>query len=439
MTAPWANIELVFRRWVAHLIATLSSRLDTQPIFIMTSISKRPHILIAGGGIGGLAAALALLKRGFDVDVYEQASELREVGAGVQLSANGARVLHELGVLPAFRALACEAEGKEIRLWNTGQSWQLFEVGLESVARYGFGHYLTYRPDLLAVLAEGVRREKADAIHLNARCSGFDQTEGDVVLRYDVEGQRHEVRGDCLIGADGVHSRTRQSLFGDDHPVYTGMLSWRGVIPMSKLPAHMRRMVGTNWVGPGGHVVHYPVHRGEYMNFNGIMEVAGWQVESWSAQGTHEECHATFPGWHEDIHHMIDHFSIPYKWALMGRDPLPQWGVGRVSLLGDACHSMLPMLAQGAVMALEDGFVLARALQAAGDDVTQGLVRYQQARIERTTKVVLGSAENGKRFQSRTLADAASAEEYVNREWTPEKVRARYQWLYEYDVTTVAV
>ncbi len=405
----------------------------------MTFQSKRPHILIAGGGIGGLTAALALLKRGFDVDVYEQASELREVGAGVQLSANGVRVLHELGVLPAFRALACEAEGKEIRLWNTGQAWKLFEVGLESVARYGFGHYLTYRPDLLAVLAEGVRREKPGAIHLNAKCHGFEQTAQGVTLHYESGGQQCSARGDGLIGADGVHSRIRHGLFGDDNPVYTGMLSWRGVVPMDKLPVHMRRMVGTNWVGPGGHVVHYPVHRGEYMNFNGIMEVEGWQVESWSAQGTHEECHATFAGWNEDIHSMIKLFSTPYKWALMGREPLPQWSVGRVSLLGDACHSMLPMLAQGAGMSLEDGFVLARALEAAGDDIEQGLKRYQAARIERTTKVVLGSAENGKRFQSRTLADAASAEEYVNREWTPEKVRARYQWLYEYDVTVVPV
>jgi salicylate hydroxylase len=405
----------------------------------MLKKSKRPRVLIAGGGIGGLTAALALLKRGFDVDVYEQASELREVGAGVQLSANGARVLHELGVLPEFRALACEAEGKEIRLWNTGQAWKLFEVGLESVERYGFGHYLTYRPDLLAVLVDGVRREKPEAIHLNSRCTGFEQSAQGVTLQYESAGQRYIAQGDCLIGADGVHSRIRHKLFGDDNPVYTGMLSWRGVVPMAKLPAHMRRMVGTNWVGPGGHVVHYPVHRGEYMNFNGIMEVEGWQVESWSALGTHEECHATFAGWHDDIHSMIRLFSKPYKWALMGREPLAKWSVGRVSLLGDACHSMLPMLAQGAVMSLEDGIVLARALEAAGDDVEQGLKRYQQARIERTTKVVLGSAENGKRFQSRTLADAAAAEEYVNREWTPDKVRARYQWLYEYDVTKVPV
>ena len=405
----------------------------------MTSLSRKPHILIAGGGIGGLTAALALLKRGYDVDVYEQAPELREVGAGVQLSANGIRVLHELGVLEAFRALACEAAGKEIRLWDSGQTWKLFEVGADAVERYGFAHYLAYRPDLLGVLADGVRREKLDAIHLNARATGFEQSAHGVTLHYTNNGKQQAASGDALIGADGVHSRIRQALFGDDQPAFTGMLSWRGVIPMDKLPLHMRRMVGTNWVGPGGHVVHYPVHRGEYMNFNGIIERDDWQVESWSASGTHEECHACFEGWNADIHCMIDNFATPYKWALMGRAPLEKWSVGRVSLLGDACHSMLPMLAQGAAMSLEDGYILGRALDAAAAEIEPGLARYQQARKERTTKVVLGSAENGRRFQSRTLADSAAAQAYVDREWTAEKVRQRYEWLFIYDVTAVAV
>jgi len=401
----------------------------------MSTRTPKPHILVAGGGIGGLTAALALLKRGYDVDVYEQASELREVGAGLQLSPNGARVLHELGVLDAFRALACEAEGKEIRLWNTGQSWKIHDLGEESIARYGFPYCTAYRPDLLAVLAEGVRREKPDAIHLNTKCTGFAQDAQGVTLKFS----GGEARGDALIGADGVHSQIRQSLFGNDKPEYTGMLSWRGVIPMEKLPQHMRRRVGSNWVGPGGHVVHYPVHRGDYMNMNGIIEIDHWEAESWSAKGTHKECHACFKGWGADVHAMIDNIATPFKWALFNREPLAQWSVGRVSLVGDACHSMLPMLAQGAVMALEDGYVLALALQAAGDDVEQGLKRYERARIERTTKVVLGSAENGKRFQSRTLANAAEAEAYVNREWQPEKVRARYDWLFTYDVTAVVV
>ena len=405
----------------------------------MNTRTSKPHILIAGGGIGGLTAALALLKRGYDVDVYEQAAELREVGAGLQISPNGNRVLHELGVLEAFLALACEAEGKQIRLWNTGQKWRIHDLGEESVARYGFPYCTAYRPDLLQVLADGVERVKPGTIHLNCKCSGFTQDANGVTLKFDGAGNANEAHGDGLIGADGVHSRIRQGLFGDDKPEYTGMMLWRGVIPMEKLPAHMRERVGNNWVGPGGHVVHYPVHRGEYMNMNGTIEVEGWQEESWSAKGTHAECHKAFEGWHDDIHAMIDGFATPFKWALFNRKPLKQWSVGRVSLIGDACHSMLPMLAHGAVSTLEDGFILGRAMDAAGGDVVQGLKRYEQARIERTTKIVIGSAENGKRFQSRTLANAEQAQAYVDREWQPEKVRARYDWLFTYDVTAVEV
>ena len=391
-------------------------------------------VLIAGGGIGGLAAALALLKRGFDVEVYEQATELKEVGAGLQLSANGCRALYELGVGEDLQILSCEATGKEVRLWSTGDTWKLIDLGAESVARYGYPYFTVYRPDLLTVLATGVRALKPDALHLGARAGGFEQDAGGVTLLLE-EGV---ARGDALIGADGVHSKIRQGLFGADRPEFTGLMAWRGVIPMERLPERMRRMVGTNWVGPGGHIVHYPLRAGQLMNFVGVRERGDWQVESWSVAGSVDECLADFAGWHQDIQLMIRAIDAPYKWALMHRAPLPRWSVGRVSLLGDACHSTLPFLAQGAVMAIEDAYILARALAAHADAAT-ALEHYEAARRARTTRMVEGAAANTKRFHNPELAHVEGARAYVEREWNEARVKERYEWLFTYDVTTVPV
>src|SRR6185295_1261716 len=203
------------------------------------------RMLIAGGGIAGLTAALAALKRGIDVQVYEQAAELKEVGAGVQLAANGTRVLYALGIGDELKALSCEAQAKEIRLWNTGETWKLFDLGPVSVERYGAPYFTVYRPDLLDVLARAVRREKSDAIQLASRCVACAQDDDGVTLQLESGAT---VRGDALVGADGVHSRIRQGLFGADKPEFTGVIAWRGVVPMERLPQHMRRMVGSNWI-----------------------------------------------------------------------------------------------------------------------------------------------------------------------------------------------
>ena len=394
----------------------------------------RQRVLIGGGGIGGLTAALALLRNGIDVEVYEQASELKEVGAGVQLAANGTRVLYALGVGDELKALSCEAQGKEIRHWKTGETWKLFDLGPASIERYGFPYFTVYRPDLLDVLARAVRAAKPDCIHLGARCAGFEQDEAGVTLQ--LEGGA-SVKGDALIGADGVHSRIRQALLGPDRPEFTGTIAWRGIVAMERLPKHMARMVGSNWVGPGGHIVHYPLRAGKVMNFVGVLERSDWRIESWTARGTREELAADYRGWHDDIQAFIREIDTPYKWALMVRAPLERWTSRRVSLLGDAAHSMLPFLAQGAVMAIEDGFVLARAL--AAYDVEEGLRHYETARRDRTRRTVEGSAANMHRFHNRALADPVEGKRFIDREWASQRIADRYEWLFRYDAATVPI
>jgi salicylate hydroxylase len=392
------------------------------------------RVLIAGGGIAGLTAALALLKRGIDVEVYEQAAELKEVGAGVQLAANGTRVLYALGVGEELKALSAETQAKEIRLWNSGETWKLFDLGPLSIERYGAPYFTVYRPDLLEVLARAVRREKADAIHLASRCAGFAQDDDGVTLRLESGAT---ASGDALVGADGVHSRIRQALFGPDKPEFTGVIAWRGIVPMQRLPKHMARMVGSNWIGPGGHIVHYPLRAGKVMNFVGALERSDWRIESWSARGTRQELIADFRGWHADIQAFIGEIDTPYKWALMVRPPLERWTVNRVTLAGDAAHSMLPFLAQGAIMAIEDGCVLARCLAEYG--VPDALKRYENARKDRTRRTVEGSAANIHRFHNQVLADPAEGRRFIDREWTSRGIADRYEWLFRYDATTVPV
>ena len=389
-------------------------------------------ILIAGGGIGGLTLALALAQRGFSPVVFEQAPKLEEVGAGLQLSPNSTRVLASLGVLDALRATSVEPAGKEIRLWNSGETWPLFDLGTVAVAQYGFPYLMVHRSDLQMVLSAALERSVPGALRLGEKVVGFDQ-DGKGVSALLADGSSEN--GAALIGADGVHSSIGAGLFGESHAEFTGCMAWRGVIEASRLPERLKRTVGVNWIGPGRHVITYPLRGGSLVNFVGVVESSAWQSESWTARGTHEECAADFAGWHPDVHMLIDNIDEHFRWALLSRKALDEWQVARVALLGDACHPMLPFMAQGAGMAIEDAAVLARCLEA-WEDTETALATYVRARIERTTRCVQAAERQRVVFHNDRLSDAADAAVYVETQWSEERVHQRYDWLFSHDVVT---
>jgi salicylate hydroxylase len=279
---------------------------------------------------------------------------------------------------------------------------------------------------------------KPDAISLGKRCVAVEQTQAEAVIRFD-DGT--SASAPYVIGADGIHSNVRRILFGLGKPVFTGCVAWRGLIPLERLPEHLRRLVGTNWLGPQGFVLHYPVRRGELMNFISVVERDDWQIESWVIAGTTQELANDFKGWHADVQTLIEAIPVPYKWALMVRPPMEQWSSGRITLLGDACHPTLPFLGQGAVMAIEDAYIIAGCLEKYFADPELAFSRYEDLRRERTSAVVRKAHENRTMaFEPRLAAQNENAvAEAIARDWQQERVKERLDWLYTYDATAVAI
>lgn len=352
------------------------------------------RVLVAGGGIGGLSASLGLAQAGFEVDVFEQSNAFGEIGAGVQISPNSTRVLHRLGLEQALRSVSFFPQGHEIRQWNSGKLLFHSLLGDKDIHRYGFPYYHVHRGDLIRILMDAVQREPNITLHADAMVMGC---EGSTLILAD-----GSVEGDVVVGADGIHSAVRKSIFGDELPRFTRNVAWRGVVPTERLPEGWVPPVTSIWLGYGQHFVNYYIRSGELVNWVGVVENSGWRVESWLEKGEHAELKADFCGWHENIRVLIDAMDPDqcYKWALFDRDPMPRWSVGPATLLGDACHPTLPFMAQGAAMAIEDGAVLAECLLR-HDCPTIALETYSSIRQPRTAKVQQNSRLNAKVFHMR--------------------------------------
>jgi salicylate hydroxylase len=360
-------------------------------------ITARPEsdlkFLVVGGGIGGLTAALCLAQQGHDVHVFEQAAEFGEAGAGIQLSPNCTRVLHWLGLEGALCADAFLPNATQIRQWQSGTVISETPLGADAIARYGVPYYHIHRGDLLKLLVTAAAQSPSITLSTSALVSSFEQTPTGVTLQVGDAAYL----GDALIGADGIHSVVRDGLWGDEKPRFTGCVAWRALVPTALLPAGLIKPMATVWWGPGKHFVHYYVRRGEFVNCVCVTEKSGWELESWTEPGDHDELKAEFSGWHPDIEQLIanvDQQSL-YKWALFDRAPMKCWGIGRVTLLGDACHPTLPFMAQGAAMAIEDAAALALC---ARQDIVSGLRRYEDQRRDRTARIQQGSRRNAKIF-----------------------------------------
>ena len=386
-------------------------------------------VAIIGGGIGGLSTALHLLRAGLDVEVYEQAPRISEIGAGIQISPNASRLLHRLGLRAAMDRVGVFPQAIHQRRWDDGRTLQRAPLGPEVERTFGAPYYHFHRADLANLLADAVPAERVHTAH---RLAGLEETADKVVARFD-NGATAEA--DVLVGADGIHSKVHALVFGPEKARFTGCVAWRGLVPADKVRALDIEVASHNWMGPDGHVVHYWVAGGRFMNVVCVTEHGQWAEEGWTVPGRVEDVATRYAGWHPTVRGLIALFPETFVWALHDRTELPHWTRGRIALLGDACHPMLPFMAQGAAQSIEDGAALAALLARMSDSPQEALKRYEEVRKPRATRLQQASANNRVRFhlhdgpeqQARDQAMATSGDRAIG----------NIGWLYAHDATEV--
>ena len=348
------------------------------------------RVVIVGGGIGGLTAALALHSAGADVGVYEQAAQLGEVGAGVQLFPNSMRVLQRLGVAEEVARHAAPVT----EFWSFGSDGSL--TGHQIAGVDGpITSMPMYRPDLVAILAAAL---PAGILHTGHRCATVSQDEQSALVTF-TDGTT--VEADAVVGADGIHSTVQHQIVAPSQPVFSNMVAYRGVIPATRVPGWPWPAAMAIWAGQGKHLLTFPVRAGELLNYVASSPTDDQMRESWSAPGDPAVLAAEFAGWDPRLGELLAQVETTFRWGLYDRDPLPRWTRGRLTLLGDAAHPMLPHMGQGANQAIEDAMALAtltRGITAA--DVPEALMRYQHLRRDHTARIQQGSRANGLRLDS---------------------------------------
>src|SRR5271169_1149148 len=390
------------------------------------------RVAIIGGGIGGLTAANALSGAGIEVAVYEAAAELKEIGAGVALHPNAMKVLRAIGVEDNVREVAGRSQWQVMRNWKTGRVIAKTSRP-QQAASFGIPGATVHRADLLDVLAGAL---PVGLVTLGRRCTRV-WPDGDVAVARFADGS--EIEADVIIGADGIHSPVRTSLFGPDDPRFTGKICYRSVIPTAAVSGSGPSPDNGQWLGPHGTIVLYPLRGEELINVVCHYDDDGYRHESWITECSREEVLERYAGWHESLLRLFAAADTWYKWALYDRDPIPQWTCGRVTVLGDAAHPMLPYLGQGACQAIEDGAVMATALSAEVADPLRGLARYERTRRPRASRVVLTARERG--LSNHLTSPWATRRRDLSIAWRRRVNRRdpegrRTAWLADYDASS---